>query len=226
MSGNQGLKGHLLKNVQIPKYDGRKSFRMWEKTVKEILSLTGTEYADWCMFARLALEGYAADFVYNHDPERQWDFNMLMSSLAAEFEISDSALTTLSFFDIVQRDKESVTAFIRRLETSYAMYFPTEPRTPGGRYDSDMRAQIVKGLQPEVRRSCTTTLMETNLEVLKSKLRSFELLSGLNEGKTYRRNLSGETAQQRLATGKSQSATSQQQIRPILKKPAPKANVT
>jgi N-dimethylarginine dimethylaminohydrolase len=82
-----------------------------------------------------------------------------MDQLAAEFEITDSALTTMVFFDTRQKERETVVSFLRRLESTYCRCFPDE--TVGGqRFESDLRSQILRGLRPDAKQKYASALTE------------------------------------------------------------------
>jgi hypothetical protein len=184
-----------MKHVKLPVYNGQgQNFCTWVRKVRETLLLTQTDPINWSSVTRLSLEGAAADYIQNNDPHLQWSFEELLAYLAEEFEIMDDALTTMVFFDTMQREKETVAGFLRRLESTYCRCFPHEV-VNGRRYDSDMRSQILRGLRMDVKQKCATALTERTYASIKEKLRTIEVvLDIVNEGKTPRRNISSETA--------------------------------
>ena len=163
-----------IRSYALPIYDGQYGFKAWKDEVTALMSRTKADSLAGANYIRLSLIGAASTFVLTHNPRMTWNFETLMAHLTAEFESADAVRPTYNFFNLAQAENEPVCDFIRRLEVTYETNFPDVPKVSGGKYDSDMRVQLLKGLHPEVRKYCMTVLQDKDIHSLKNKLSFFD----------------------------------------------------
>ena len=176
-----------LKDVKIPIFNGKRGdFRSWQASLMDAFFLKQVHPTEWARLTRAHVRDLARDFLLMHDPNMEWDFQMMMQALHREFQLEDPTSAVINFNNMYQKDNEPVAKFLDRLERSYYDAYPTTQAGDPIRHRA-LCVQALQGVKPEIRDRISATATTLPYNAFKEQLKCEEaFLAAFYQGRAKR----------------------------------------